>query len=264
MHKLVRQVRFTINPFLDEDEVGANSFASKPCGEGFGIFLELGIGLVGRADESTGFVINVVEIDRIAREIAVPIFSESIRGEFRGGRHMGFAFLSELLARTAGSLRGKFGGALVGELSLKLNPYRKISIDCEDFKMIYFSEKFEFAAMHKLWNEELSSERNFAVFGKCSNPAGHGHNYVVEVTVKSAAEKKLAVGDFEKIVDSELINLIDHKNLNVDVERFGKINPTVENIAVFAWEKLDGKFEDVKLHCVSVWETDKTYCSYYG
>ena len=135
--------------------------------------------------------------------------------------------------------------------------------------MIYFSEKFEFAATHKLWNEDFSDERNFEVFGKCANPSGHGHNYIVEVTIKAPEDKEVfRVGDFERTVDEELIKIVDHKNLNVDVSEFGKTNPTVENIAVFAWNKLAGKFGEVRqnagLHCVTVWETDKTYSSYYG
>jgi 6-pyruvoyltetrahydropterin/6-carboxytetrahydropterin synthase len=65
-------------------------------------------------------------------------------------------------------------------------------------------------------------------------------------------------------VDDELVQVVDHKNLNADVAEFGKTNPTVENIAVFAWGKLAGKFGEAKLHCVTVMETDKTYCSYYG
>ena len=131
--------------------------------------------------------------------------------------------------------------------------------------MIYFSEKFEFAAMHKLWNDDFSPERNFEVFGKCANPAGHGHNYVVEVTTKAPAGKDgFCIGDFERTVNDEFIKLVDHKNLNADVEYFAKAIATVENIAVFAWDKLVGKFGEAKLHCVTVWETDRTYCSYYG
>jgi len=65
-------------------------------------------------------------------------------------------------------------------------------------------------------------------------------------------------------VNDKLIKLVDHKNLNAEVEEFGKTNPTVENIAVFAWNKLAGKFSESPLHCITVWETDKTYCSYYG
>jgi 6-pyruvoyltetrahydropterin/6-carboxytetrahydropterin synthase len=60
------------------------------------------------------------------------------------------------------------------------------------------------------------------------------------------------------------MKLIDHRNLNVEVEEFSKTNPTIENIAVFAWKKLAGKFGQATLHCITIWETDKTYCSYYG
>jgi 6-pyruvoyltetrahydropterin/6-carboxytetrahydropterin synthase len=138
-------------------------------------------------------------------------------------------------------------------------------MDSKDSEMIYFSEKFEFAAMHKLWNDDFSEERNLEVFGKCANPAGHGHNYVVEVTVKKpVGGNGFGIGDFEKTVDDELIGVLDHKNLNVDIAEFSEANPTVENIAASAWNRLAGKFAEATLHCVTVWETDRTYCSYYG
>ena len=72
------------------------------------------------------------------------------------------------------------------------------------------------------------------------------------------------IGAFEKVVACELIELIDHKNLNVDTPYFAKVIPTVENIAVFSWEKLVGKFKNVQLHSVTIWETDKTCSTYYG
>ncbi|UCC22855.1 MAG: 6-carboxytetrahydropterin synthase, partial [Planctomycetota bacterium] len=108
-------------------------------------------------------------------------------------------------------------------------------------------------------------ERNFEVFGKCANPSGHGHNYIVEVTVKKPVnESELCIGDFEKVVDEEFIKVVDHKNLNLDVPHFAKAIPSVENIAAFAWERMVGRFGEATLHCVTIWETDKTCCSYYG
>jgi 6-pyruvoyltetrahydropterin/6-carboxytetrahydropterin synthase len=172
--------------------------------------------------------------------------------------------VTELLRLAGKELADKFDGPMVAEVSLKLNPYRKIAMDCEDWKMVYFSEKFEFAAMHKLWNDKFSDEKNFEVFGKCANPAGHGHNYTVEVTVKMGEDVDLCVGDFERIVDGRFIELVDHKNLNVDIDHFAKLPATVENIAVLAWEKLNDQFKDARLHSVTVWETDKTNCTYYG
>ncbi len=265
MHKLARQVRFSINPFLSKEAEGFNSFASNPPGEGLSIFLELCVKLVGDVEPATGFVVNVTDIDKCVRRYVVPIFAERIRENFRSGKHIGFSQIADLLKTTREKLADKFGSATLSDLSLKLNPFRKVGVDCEDGRMIYFSEKFEFAAMHKLWNDEFSDERNFEVFGKCANPAGHGHNYVIEVTVKMpVGADSFCIGEFERIVDGEFIKLVDHKNLNADIARFAETNPTVENITAFAWEKLVGKFSLAALHCVTVWETDKTYCTYYG
>jgi len=265
MHKLARQVRFSINPFLPEDAEGFNSYASKPAGEGLAIFLELCVVVAGEVEPATGFVVNVTEIDRAVRKFAVPIFAERIRENFRRGRHIGLSGAAELLKSAWRQLADKFGTAGLHELNLKLDPFRKVAIDCEDCKMVYFSEKFEFAASHRLWNEQFSEKRNIEVFGKCANPAGHGHNYTVEVTVKTPADGKgFSTVDFEKTVSDNLIKILDHKNLNVDVSHFGKTNPTVENIAVFTWNVLAGRFGRSLLHCVTLWETDKTYCSYYG
>ena len=265
MHKLVRQVRFSINPFLAEKHEGFNSYASRPAGDGLSIFLELSVEVIGEVEPATGFVVNVADIDKNVREFAVPVFAGQIREDFRRAQHIGFFALAELLKSAWNKLADKFETARLSKLSLKLNPFRKMAIDLKDLEMVYFSEKFEFAAMHKLWNDDFSEKQNLEVFGKCANPTGHGHNYIVEVTIKTPANKNgFHVCDFEKIVDNELIKLVDHKNLNADVSHFSKTIPTVENITVFAWNKLSGKFGQTALHCVTVWETDKTYCSYFG
>lgn len=295
MHKLARQVRFSINPFLprpsegrglSEENEGFNSYVSMPAGEGLSIFLELSVEVIGEVEPATGFVVNVADIDKKVREFAVPVFAERIRQDFHRARHIGFFAVAELLKSAWSRLTDKFSPAQLSKLSLKLNPFRKVAIESKDLDMVYFSEKFEFAATHKLWNDDFSEKENFEVFGKCANPTGHGHNYIVEVTIKmpapplggaglpAGASKNdfhtpvrsvlFSISDFERVVDNELMKLIDHKNLNADVSHFSKTNPTVENIAAFAWNKLAGKFGQTALYCVTVWETDKTYSSYYG
>jgi 6-pyruvoyltetrahydropterin/6-carboxytetrahydropterin synthase len=265
MHKLLRQVRFSINPFLSEDRRGYNSFASEPPGEGLSIFLELSVEVTGPVDPATGFVINVSEIDGNVREFAVPIFAGRIKQNFHEAKHVGLSEIVELLRSVWDRLADKFGTARLSELSLKLNPFRKIIVNSKDSNMVFFCEKFEFAATHKLWNDDFTEQHNMEVFGKCANPTGHGHNYIVEVTLQMPSTRNdFRIGDFEKIVDNELIKSLDHKNLNADLELFKKTNPTVENIAAFAWNQLVGKFGKAKLHRVTVWETDKTYCSYEG
>ena len=262
---LSRQVRFSINPFLSQDVTGYNSYSSKPAGEGLSIFLELSVELAGTVEPSTGFVVNVSDIDRHVRAFVVPIFTERICADFHKGKHIGLSDIAELLKAAWSRLADKFGKAQLSRLSLKLNPFREVAMDIKNTGSFYFSEKFEFAAMHKLWNDKFDEQRNFDLFGKCANPTGHGHNYIVEITIKKPIVDSLfSIAAFEKIVDEELIKVVDHKNLNVDVPEFGRINPTVENIAAFAWNKLVGKFSQATLHCVTVWETDRTYCSYYG
>jgi 6-pyruvoyltetrahydropterin/6-carboxytetrahydropterin synthase len=264
MHRLVRNIRFSINPFLPDDELGANSYASKPCGRGLSLFFELIVGLAGQTKEDTGFVLNVSDIDRLVRAHAVPIFADRIRENFARSKHISLPELTRLLARVRDTLKDKFASAMLIELTLKLNPYRKIAFDCEDMKMFYFSEKFDFAAMHKLWNDKLSQKENFELFGKCANPAGHGHNYVLEVTIKAPTEQDIRIGDFENIVDAQFVKLVDHKNLNQDVADFAEKNPTIENLAVLAWDRLVDKFSQAKLHSITVWESDRTFCTYYG
>jgi 6-pyruvoyltetrahydropterin/6-carboxytetrahydropterin synthase len=263
MHKLCRAVRFSINPFLTGDTEGYNSYASRPAGEGLAIFFELSVCLSGEVEPDTGFIVNVTEIDRAVREYVVPIFSRRLREDFGRGRHTGLGGVAELLKQSRQQLSSKFDSARVVQLGLKLNPFRKVEIGKEDFEVVYFSEKFEFAATHKLWNDKFSEERNFEVFGKCASKAGHGHNYIVEVTIETKPGG-FHIGDYERVVTNELIELIDHKNLNVEVEEFSQVIPTVENLSVFAWERLAGKFGQGRLHCVTVWETDKTCCSYFG
>jgi 6-pyruvoyltetrahydropterin/6-carboxytetrahydropterin synthase len=264
MHKLARQVRFSINPFGPQEKAGHNSFASNPPGEGLAVFFALWVELAGEIEADTGFVINVIEIDKAVREYAVPLFGECIRTRFANRKSLSFADFGELLKKVWRALNGKFGQGGISSLRLELNPFRKIGIDSEDSKEMTINEKFEFVATHTLWNEKFSKEKNFAVFGKCANPTGHGHNYVVEVSLKVPADDKwMGMGTFEKIVDENFISLVDHKNLNADIPQFGKTIPTVENIAIFAWEKLAPKFGEA-LNCINVWETDKTYCSYCG
>jgi 6-pyruvoyltetrahydropterin/6-carboxytetrahydropterin synthase len=265
MHKLCRYVRFSINPFLPADEAGFNSFASKPAGEGLSVFLELGVELVGQADTATGLIVNVSDIDRKVRDCAIGVFAEKIKADYRSARHIGYDELTGLLKTVWAKLADQFGSVQLSKLSLKLSPFKTLSVEDKDCAMVYYSEKFEFAAAHKLWNEKFSEKQNIEVFGRCANPAGHGHNYIVEVTVKYPLGQSLKTGEFEKVIDQKLIRVVDHKNLNSDLQEFGKITPTVENIAVFAWDKLVSQFKaPAVLHCVTVWETDKTFSSYYG
>ena len=264
MHTLTRIVRFSMNPFLPETVTGDNSYACKPGGEGLALFFELGVQLDGPVRDDTGFIINVAEIDKAVRKYVIPVFTNRIKANYNQSRHVSCAELAGFLADSLNMICDCFKPASVSELTLKLNPFRILAIRSENIEVIYLSEKFEFAATHTLWNDDFTAEKNEAVFGKCANPSGHGHNYLVEVTIKMGDTEAASspVADLEKTVKTEFITHVDHKNLNIDCPEFGEKNPTVENIAAFAWDKLSGKFANAELEKVTVWENDRTYCTY--
>jgi len=259
MHKLSRQIRFAIDPFANAAQIGANSYCAKPTAEGLAFYFSLWVELKGNANKNTGFVVNVSNIDKIVREKTIGIFNEFVKK--RSGSN--FEQIGQLLSRVWEIIENDFLPAQINSLTVELTPARKIGIKERDSKMLYFSEKFEFSASHTLWNKKFSDSENFKVFGKCANKCGHGHNYIVEVTVKKSETKDaLKAGDFERIVDEHFIGIVDHKNLNADVKHFSKTNPTVENIAEFAFGSLKEKFKPFKLDCVTVWENDRTFCSF--
>jgi 6-pyruvoyltetrahydropterin/6-carboxytetrahydropterin synthase len=120
--------------------------------------------------------------------------------------------------------------------------------------------------MHQLWNDQFDDAQNYRMFGKCANPAGHGHNYILEVRVTRAiaSEDDSWLGEYQKVVKDNFVDVVDHKNLNIEVKGLENINPTVENLALFAWETLADKFNRCKLDSITMWENDRTYCTYSG
>ncbi len=123
--------------------------------------------------------------------------------------------------------------------------------------MISVTRKAHFSAAHRLTNPAWSAEHNEAVFGKCNNPAYHGHNYVVEVTVSGPIDPEtgyvIDLKVLKDLIDAHVIEPLDHKNLNTDVPFLHGIIPTAENIAVAIWNQLvsrlpQGTLEEIVLH----------------
>lgn len=263
MHRLNRQVRFSINPFAAA-QTGYNSYAGKPCGSGLSYWLALWVELAGGLDADTGFVVNVSRIDKAVRDKAVPLFDAAIRQAAEQGRSLELADLQGLVVQAWRPIQEAFLMLRLERLKLELNPYRTIECVGKDSGVYCFSEKFEFAAMHKLWNDRFDAAQNTAFFGKCANPSGHGHNYIIEVAVERPVRRESDgwIAGFERVVEERFLAIVDHKNLNRDVPEFESLNPTVENLASFAWSRLVGHFGDGRLVKVTVWENDRTYCAY--
>jgi len=134
--------------------------------------------------------------------------------------------------------------------------------------MVYVTRKAQFSAAHRLFNPAWSDQKNNAVFGKCNNPNGHGHNYDVEVTVAGdpPAETGMVI-DLKKladIIDAEIIERVDHKNMNVDVDFMRGTIPTAENMAVAFWKILAPKITEGKLFAIKLYESGNNVVEYRG
>lgn len=134
--------------------------------------------------------------------------------------------------------------------------------------MIYLTRKVEFAASHFYHNPELSPEENARLFGKCNNANGHGHNYLLEVTVKGEPDAVtgmvIDLKDLKELINREVMDTLDHRFLNHEVPAFAHRIPTSENIAVEVWRMLDGKLPSGALHRVRLYETHDLFVDYYG
>ena len=134
--------------------------------------------------------------------------------------------------------------------------------------MIYVTRRGEFSASHYYHNPQFTPEENQRIFGKGSNPLGHGHNYSVEVTVGGEVDPStgmvLDLKELKALLEQEVIQLLDHKFLNKEVPPFAQKNPTPENLAVEIWHLLAPKLTQGKLHRIRVYETPDLFVDYYG
>jgi len=128
--------------------------------------------------------------------------------------------------------------------------------------------KAHFNAAHRLYRKDWDDQKNQNIFGKCSNPNFHGHNYELTVSVKGEIDPETGfVIDMKVLKDLiaiEIEEYLDHKNLNVEVEEFKTLNPTAENIAVVIWGKLRAKLKEALELSVTLYETPRNFVTYSG
>merc|ERR1711874_872156 len=135
--------------------------------------------------------------------------------------------------------------------------------------LVYLTRRETFSASHRLHSSLISDDENKELFGKCNNPAGHGHNYVLEVTVAGQVGDTgmvVNIADIKEVVARRVLDELDHKNLDVDVDYFKKgVVSTTENLAVYIWDLLKDDIESpAKLYEVKIQETEKNSVVYRG
>ena len=134
--------------------------------------------------------------------------------------------------------------------------------------MVYLTRRTTFSAAHRLWSNHLTEEENIALYDKCANPNGHGHNYILEVTVRGNPEPHtgmvLNLTDLKQVINEHVIDWVDHKHLNYDVDFLKGVIPTAENLAVAFWRILCPKIAEGRLYSIRVYESEKNYVEYRG
>jgi 6-pyruvoyltetrahydropterin/6-carboxytetrahydropterin synthase len=135
-------------------------------------------------------------------------------------------------------------------------------------QMVYVTRKAHFSASHRLFNPAWSEEKNREVFGKCANPNGHGHNYEIEVTVKGAPPRDtgmvIDLKTLADIIEREVVEKVDHKHVNYDVDFLKGIIPTAENMAIAFWDILRPAIREGSLFSVKLFESPNNFVEYKG
>jgi len=267
--ELARTVRFCVS-LASRDALHApngsrNTFAASPAMKGLGAFYELTVRCAGVPDPQTGYLISVSTIDQAVRSHAVPRIAAAVvqNPDMEP---------AELLPEIINALRERLPGPRLVSVEWRLTPFYAVTMDEALPGRVLLTDRFEFAAAHRLHAPELSDEENQRCFGRCNNPSGHGHNYQVEVAVSLALTSpgtpqttpRFSLVELEAIVMDRVIQRFDHKHLNLDTEEFRSLNPTVEHLAVTCYRLLEGPMADAgaRLERVTIWETEKTSCSF--
>jgi 6-pyruvoyltetrahydropterin/6-carboxytetrahydropterin synthase len=134
--------------------------------------------------------------------------------------------------------------------------------------MVLLTRKAEFSAAHYYWNDGWSQQENEKVFGKCANRNGHGHNYTLEVTVAGDIDPVsgfvVDLKALKDVIEREVIQVYDHRHLNLEVPEFRTMIPTTENIAIAIWKRLEKKIAGARLERVRVYEMPDLFADYCG
>jgi 6-pyruvoyltetrahydropterin/6-carboxytetrahydropterin synthase len=228
--------------------------------------------VAGEIDAQTGMVVNITEVDRVLKEYVtglladkhltyeVPYFADTPPTLENIAQFVAERFVAHFDKDSARLTR-----VVVGE-----SPTLWVTRELEGEKpMVLLTRAFDFAAAHRLHAPGLSDEENRAIFGKCNNPNGHGHNYGVEVTVTGEPDPVTGMivdlAALDAVLEGEVMARFDHKHLNNDTKEFAHLNPTSENLTKVIWDCLSEKIPSpARLYRVVVKETDRNYFEYYG
>ena len=266
--RLSRTVRVTARPpsapsAAQQPRTGihAVSLRSGPVtSDDLGAFFACTVSVDGNPDPVSGYVISISDIDVAVRALLPPLLADALWPQ--PGCASRSACDPASVARTLAQRLATSLGRPIAALALHINPFDTYSWEASMPETVLLTAQIECAAAHRLHARELDAAANRALFGKCNNPNGHGHNYRVEATVaiELSDPNRMGISRLGQLLCEHVERRIDHTHLNLDVPEFADTIPSVEHIAAACCRWLEGPVRDSggRLVRVTVWETEKT------
>lgn len=274
---LTRKARFSAGHRYYLDELSADENrrlfgrCARPHGHGHDYVLQVTVG--GAVDPLTGMVVNITDLKRVIEdEVVLPL-----DGAYITPPHplvAGRVPCTEALARgiwdrLAPAFEDRGLRARLENVSLA--ECRTLRAECSrgrESPVVTLTRTYEFAAAHRLHAAGLSEDSNRELYGKCNNPHGHGHNYVLEVTVGGEPDPRTGfitdLGTLDGAVREQVVDRYDHHHLNLDLPEFHDLNPTSENLVRVIWERLEPALPPGLLRRVVIRETERNVFTYEG
>ena len=240
----------------------------------------LDVGVMGKVDPRTGIVVNIKEIDQIVRRAVLEkLDGKLINGETGPiGRCRG---TSELVLE---KIHEMLEDQLPDSVSLTALRLESTQLDVNEWLSetgavasransrsgeTLVTRVYEFAASHRLNSPHLSDHENVELFGKCNHCNGHGHNYVLEVTVSGKIDENtgvvISIEQLDAIVNAEIIDRYDHRHLNMDIPEFFDVIPSSEIVTRTIWDRIEPQLrQNARLYRVILRETARNFFEYYG
>jgi 6-pyruvoyltetrahydropterin/6-carboxytetrahydropterin synthase len=221
----------------------------------------------GGVDPVTGIVVNLVDVKEWLAQGVAPFENRCVdaASAVMGGLQPSTENIARVLWSRVEPLIGgspaRLDAVRVAESEALWSEFRG------ETNMVYVTRVYDFSAAHRLHAEGISDLDNERIFGKCNRPGGHGHNYVLEVTVKGQVDAETGFAyhleTLDRVVTEQVLDAMDHRNLNTDVPQFAHLNPTTENLAIAIWDAI-GPAVGEALHKVRVQETARNAFEYFG
>lgn len=266
MRYLSRRVDFSamhsyqVAEWSDEKNQEVFGLCSNPHGHGHDYQLEVMV--KGNVNSRSGIVVNTVDIKHIVGTIVEKELDGKFINKENSYFHKKIPTTENIVTYLWETISPELRDCELHRLRLHENPF--LFATKEEGNMVSLTRKYHFCAAHRLHSNQLSNEENVEIFGKCNNPYGHGHNYYLEVTLSGLPDPVTGMianlSTLDEIVEKHVLEKLDHKHLNLDVQEFKDLNPTSEVLVTVIFDLLSPHLPN--LQKTGLWETEKNYFEY--